>query len=79
MYKTINSKPLQTLAIFKYLPFELRNFELNPGRYTLKVHVDKNGNNKINSEDLVSDDLLVKTGQEIFDIHIRKPYKVTSG
>jgi hypothetical protein len=67
----------KSLSIFKYLPFEFREFVLSDNGFVLSVHIDKNGNGKLESEDLVSDDLPITTGQEYFDVHIKRAASVS--
>lgn len=62
------------LSVFKYLPFEVKNFELEKGRsYRLKVHVDLSGKGTLQKGDFVSvGDLNILTGLEEFDVSLTK-------
>lgn len=62
------------LSLFKYLPFEIKNFEMEKDRmYKLKVHIDVSGQDQLSKGDFVSiADLEIKTGLEEFHIPLTK-------
>ena len=62
------------LAIFKYLPFQFKNFELLDGhQYEMKAHVDLLGDKQLKVGDFVSTDKFeIKYGLEEFDIAVTK-------
>ena len=47
----------QTLSLFKYMPFELKDFEHDPTRsYQLSAHVDKGNTGSVEDGDYVTTD-----------------------
>jgi hypothetical protein len=63
-----------SLAVFKYLPFELRDAELDRSRsYILKAHLDQNGNEQEDVGDYLSTTSHpIVTGLEEFNIQLNR-------
>lgn len=63
-----------SLSIFKYLTFEFGGFDLDPSRqYRLGMHVDKNGNGKVEPGDYVTkDEYPILTGLEEISIQLAR-------
>lgn len=63
-----------SLPIFRYLPFELKEFELEQGRsYRLSAHVDVNSTGSIDPGDyLTKRDYPVVTGFEELDLQMER-------
>ena len=64
----------KTLPIFRYLPFELKEFELEPGNsYKLTAHVDVNSSGSAELGDyLTKKTYPVVTGLEQIDLQMEK-------
>jgi len=62
------------LAIFKYLTFDFGDFDMEEERkHVLSMHVDKNGNGKVEEGDYITTDVYpVVTGLEEFTLQLEK-------
>jgi len=62
------------LAVFKYLNFDFSGFDIDENRkYVLAIHVDRNGNGKVEEGDFITEDIhSVTSGLEQFQIQLTK-------
>jgi len=62
------------IAIFKYLTFDFKDFEIDESRkYSLTMHVDRNGNNKIEAGDFITtENYSVVNGLEQFQMQLTR-------
>lgn len=63
-----------SIAIFKYMPFELKDFEYDlTRRYELRVHVDMQNNDQISEGDYITDSSQpIVTGMEELDLQLTR-------
>jgi len=74
VYEKVIDFDAQALSIFRYLPFELKDFEHDPSRcYQLSAYVDVTNNGKIEKGDYASTDIYpVVTAMEEINVQLSR-------